>query len=161
MSRKYRKPKTILTALEQGIALLHSHRFEVESMEEMRQSLLRQYITSESLSPRQVNAVYKLAAPLRAKAKKVRAKRRGQKHYVYAISDGACVKIGRAIDPQKRLADLQVANPSRLKLEAKIECPRFGDASRLEKKLHRACERYHIRGEWFELDAMCVFDNYT
>lgn len=59
------------------------------------------------------------------------------------------------------MADLQVASPSVLKLEAKIECARYGSATGLEKRIHRACHKYHVRGEWFEIDAMCIYDKFT
>ncbi len=161
MSKRRRKrSKPLLSRLEQNIAILHKIKFEVESVEEMRQSLIRQFITKDQLSPRQIAAVHKLAAPSRYKSKTLKTNRRRQKHYVYAISDGAFVKIGLAVDPVKRLNDLQTASPSRLKLEAKIECPRYSDAARLEKQVHRACKKHYVRGEWFQMDAMVVFDNF-
>ena len=155
-----RKQKQLLTRLEQDIALLHKTKFEEESVEEMRQSLIRQFITHDQLSDRQIHAIHKLAAPLRSRSKAIKTNRRRQKHYVYAISDGAFLKIGLAVDPIKRMSDLQVASPSVLKLEAKIECPRYSDAAKLEKQLHRACRKHRIRGEWFQMDALIVFDNY-
>ena len=160
MKRRYRKKKPLLTQLEQDIAILHRHKFEDESMEVLRQSLVRHFITNDELSYRQKDAVKKLAAPLRMQKKTIKAQKRQRKHYVYAISDGAFVKIGFAVSPEKRLAELQIANPSPLRIEAKIECPNYGCATRLEKKIHRACKKYGIRGEWFEMDAMCIFDNF-
>jgi len=162
MAKKRRKQKPLLSGLEQDIAILHKNKFDLDSLEELRQSLLGQYIRrSGDLTSRQKAAVHKLAAPLRSQSKKVKTDRRRKKHYVYAISDGAFVKIGLAVNPKKRLGDLQVASPSVLKIEATIECSRYSGASKLEKQLHRACRKYHIRGEWFEMDAMCIFDNFT
>lgn len=160
MKNKQKNRKPLLSRLEQDVAILHRHKFELESIEEMRQSLLRQFICLLELSDRQKTAIHKLAGPLRSKSRKIKIDRRREKHYVYAISDGAFVKIGLAVDPVKRLADLQVASPSILKLEAKIECFRYSHASKLEKQLHRACKKYHIRGEWFDMDALCVFDEF-
>lgn len=161
MPKRNRKQKPLLSKLEEDIALLNRHEFEVESLEEMRQSLLKQFICLPELSQRQKNAVHKLATPLRTKAKSVKTTRRRKKHYVYAITDGAFLKIGLALDPSKRMAELQVASPSFLEVMETIECQRYGDASRLEKKIHRACKKFHVRGEWFEMDALMVFDKFN
>jgi len=159
MGKKHRKRyKPLLSRFEQAIAVLDRHTFDNEDLEETRQSLVRQYITRDELSNRQKQLVFKIAAPITMKAKRVRTERKKRKHFVYAINDGHNVKIGYAVNPRKRLADLQVASPSLLKLESQIECENSATARKVERDLHRACRRFHIRGEWFEPEAMVAFD---
>lgn len=159
--RKRKRNQFRLTALEQAIAVLDQHRYENEELEERRQSIVRAFITQEALTPPQQHMAFRLAKPIQSKAKKVRTVRKRQTHYVYAIDDGHYVKIGYSLDPEKRLADLQVACPSELRLSAKIECQRQSQAKRLEKQIHRACRQHHIRGEWFGPEALRVFDSHV
>ena len=58
-------------------------------------------------------------------------------------------KIGISYSPQKRLRDLQVANPLKLKLVAQIRHP---DYTLLEQYLHVLCKNHKIRGEWFDFN---------
>lgn len=160
MSRRRRgkKRKQLLTRLEQDIAILHNHRFEQPELEEIRGSLCRQFITKDYLTQNQKNAVYKLAKPIRTRSKKIRAARHAMAHWVYAISDGLHVKVGYAIDPQKRMRDMQTSNAKKLTLEAKTKCPTRSSAKRLERQIHRAGKRYHVRGEWFTTEIIRFFD---
>lgn len=66
--------------------------------------------------------------------------------YVYFIEapDLNRIKIGKAVDPEKRLATLQVGSPVQLKLIAKIP----GGCS-LERELHDAFSDARLDGEWF------------
>lgn len=71
--------------------------------------------------------------------------------HVYFVSDGYAVKIGRAKDPAKRLIDLQVGNPRRLKILFTIP---FGDeetAAAAELKFHSIFKDYRLEGEWFDI----------
>jgi hypothetical protein len=71
--------------------------------------------------------------------------------YVYAIGDGGgAVKIGKSVGhPRERLADLQTANPRPLTLLAWTQ-------HLTERQAHRLFWRWHLRGEWFALDAGLV-----
>jgi len=74
---------------------------------------------------------------------------------IYLISDGDYVKIGFSKDPDKRLNQLQIGSPRKLKLLAA-----FPGGREVELKLHEIMERKRIRGEWFELnfeDIMKIF----
>lgn len=57
-------------------------------------------------------------------------------------------KIGVAKNPEQRLRDLQVGSPFTLSLR-QTENP--VDAKRVENFLHDKLEKYHFRGEWFDL----------
>jgi hypothetical protein len=58
------------------------------------------------------------------------------------------VKIGRGVNPEKRLSDCQVGSPLALVLLWKESVP---DAKATEEDLHRHFKRYHTRGEWFRI----------
>ncbi|WP_083861039.1 GIY-YIG nuclease family protein [Halobiforma nitratireducens] len=60
------------------------------------------------------------------------------------------VKIGRARNPEQRLGELQVSSPFELRLK-KTATP--DDAAAVEKYLHSHFDKYHMRGEWFDIPA--------
>lgn len=66
---------------------------------------------------------------------------------VYFIKAGNFVKIGIATDPEKRLIELQTANPVVLKLVYSMP----GDEE-LEKLLHKTFDEYRENGEWFRFE---------
>jgi T5orf172 domain len=80
--------------------------------------------------------------------------------YVIGEEDGGPFKIGSAIDPVKRLRDLQVGNPRRLRVEYVL----LGD-EQMERLLHQVWEEFAIRShrgkkvdalpgtEWFRAEA--------
>jgi len=70
-------------------------------------------------------------------------------NYVYFIVAGNSVKIGRSRNPEKRIKDLQVANPKKLVLAAKIKTNSKHQAAWVEKELHSSYKKYRQNGEWF------------
>lgn len=73
--------------------------------------------------------------------------------YVYFIRAAHAVKIGKAIDPEKRMAELQIGCPHRMHLVAKIKCKSHLHAFSTESHFHRVCKKWHIHGEWFHADG--------
>jgi hypothetical protein len=67
-------------------------------------------------------------------------------NFVYFVQEGdrGPVKIGRAVDPERRVRDLQTGNPTQLELRHVLP-----GASDLEGALHRRFEPALIRGEWY------------
>jgi hypothetical protein len=68
---------------------------------------------------------------------------------LYVIGEGAgcsAVKIGRAIDPAKRLGSLQTGNPHRLFL-----LHAEPGAGALERSVHGWLDDCRLEGEWFDL----------
>ena len=61
----------------------------------------------------------------------------------YLIFDGRHYKIGRSMDPERRLIDFRIANPT-VKLLA------YGIGID-EKSLHKLYKKYRVVGEWFKL----------
>jgi hypothetical protein len=67
--------------------------------------------------------------------------------YVYfaQLGDDGPVKVGTAVDVEKRLQTLQTAAPGKLSLRAQMAGGRA-----LEKYFHKRFEPYRLHGEWFE-----------
>jgi hypothetical protein len=67
--------------------------------------------------------------------------------FVYFIQaeDGGLIKIGWALNPAKRLRDLQIGSPVKLKILATVEGRRADEAW-----LHRVFHDSRRHGEWFE-----------
>jgi hypothetical protein len=66
---------------------------------------------------------------------------------IYFISNGTYTKIGKADNPEKRIKELQTGCPETLEIKLVID----GDEEK-EKMLHKALNKYRIRGEWFKID---------
>lgn len=65
--------------------------------------------------------------------------------YVYFVTDGEAIKIGKANNPRSRLSGLQTSHHKDLAILALTP----GDET-LERELHRAFHVRRLRGEWFE-----------
>lgn len=70
--------------------------------------------------------------------------------YIYAIeAEEIYTKIGLSKDfPTKRLRNLQTSSPLELKLKGYLKTENMNSD---EKKLHKIFDKYHKRGEWFQL----------
>lgn len=66
-------------------------------------------------------------------------------YFIQAGLDGP-IKIGRAVDPRQRLAQLQTASPYELRLLASWDI----EDGISELAVHARFEDAHLRGEWFE-----------
>lgn len=65
--------------------------------------------------------------------------------WVYFIrSEDGPIKIGSALNPWTRFANIRASNSSRLKLIGFVE-----GGGILETELHRLLAGYRVRGEWF------------
>ena len=74
------------------------------------------------------------------------------KGYIYFVTDGEYVKIGKAMNPCARIMDLQIANARELTILALIPfCAYDSDITTVEKAFHRYFSDKHIRGEWFNV----------
>jgi hypothetical protein len=62
------------------------------------------------------------------------------------------IKIGKANNVEKRLADLQTSNPNKLTCIYHFKCNNEQHSFMVEKKLHNLFKSLHIRGEWFKYD---------
>jgi hypothetical protein len=68
--------------------------------------------------------------------------------YIYIIQCEQYVKVGRTLNPESRLLDMQVGNPFPLRLIEVFED--IPNAYAIEYQIHEKLCRYHHHGEWFE-----------
>ena len=71
--------------------------------------------------------------------------------YVYIIQAGNLgpYKIGKANNVEKRIKQLQTANPIALKERLVIHCKSEQHAFSIESQLHNCFKSYRLEGEWF------------
>lgn len=71
--------------------------------------------------------------------------------YVYFIRAGnrGAIKIGVAVDVERRIAELQTGNAFKLNVIAKLKCRNEQEAYEKERKFHKFFKSQRIRGEWF------------
>ena len=81
--------------------------------------------------------------------------------WVYIISDGIDVKIGKAKDPYQRLASLQCGNKNQLSIIRLIETSTDEEAYKLEAGLHNMYFSYLIQNEWFNGAMLQDIKRYT
>ena len=74
--------------------------------------------------------------------------------FVYVIQWGedGPVKIGQAIDPKSRMAELQVANWMTLRLVAVV--PVVGPLTPIERSAQRLAICHLLSGEWFDVEPI-------
>jgi len=72
------------------------------------------------------------------------------KIYAAYWDDFGPVKIGISNTPTRRLADLQVACPYRLKMDS-FECSEEYQAADKESDVHRSLSCQRMSGEWFDI----------
>lgn len=69
--------------------------------------------------------------------------------YVYCISNGTGIKIGKADNVKNRIAQLQTGSNCVLELVGVIECCNGKEALTVEKELHNKLQQYNTINEWF------------
>jgi Meiotically up-regulated gene 113 len=75
------------------------------------------------------------------------------KSWIYFVRYGeeGPIKIGRADDPKRRVASLEVSTPMKLIL---LGAMLSEQAQMEEEALHRRLHKHRIRGEWFDAKAV-------
>lgn len=77
------------------------------------------------------------------------------KGWVYFARQGASgpIKIGRAVDPHKRVRDLSVGSPIPLVILGAVLCEAYEEE---EAEIHTRLDEHCVQGEWFVADvAFC------
>lgn len=124
---------------------------------ETAQSLLTWYLRNKFWTSKQVV----LAKGLVARNKK-KTVLKPVKYYLYAIGDGESVKLGVSTNVGSRLNTLQTGHPKQLKVLWKLFIGRERTpAYSAERKLHKYCKKYKLRGEWFKGGCMDVVAAFT
>ncbi len=73
----------------------------------------------------------------------------GTEAWLYCLTDGENYKIGWAVDPDKRLKQLQTGNPRPLTMHSRLKCKNTAQAMMRERNLHKKHRKYKVLGEWF------------
>lgn len=73
------------------------------------------------------------------------------KAYVYFITDGQYIKIGKATDIKSRLDSMQTGNAKKLTLMYAVPLKSDRAATEVEGYLHLVYRFYRVRGEWFNI----------
>lgn len=88
-------------------------------------------------------------------------KRQALGYWIYGITDGEHLKVGFAMDIEKRRRNLQCANPRELTVVYRWKVTRkkestawLTSAKNWERKYHQKLSGHALRGEWFKLDAL-------
>lgn len=77
--------------------------------------------------------------------------------FVYIITDKlGLIKIGKAVDVNKRLYELQTGNGRRLILWGTLKCESETDAFAIEKSIQDELKEFQNLGEWFEFNPSVV-----
>lgn len=65
---------------------------------------------------------------------------------IYLVSDGEFIKIGKSVNPHRRLKQLQTGSNEKLFLIATYDIPDY-----MEKRLHHLLRRFksRLKSEWF------------
>jgi hypothetical protein len=66
--------------------------------------------------------------------------------FVYFLTDGSAIKVGFAVNVQRRLYNLQSGNPNTLRLLGY-----FPGTPADEDAIHRRLGAHHILGDWFAI----------
>jgi len=71
--------------------------------------------------------------------------------YLLKSEDNGYYKIGKTINPEKRIKSLQTGNPEKIIIISKVNVEsRF--SSKIETAMHSQYSYAHKNGEWFDLD---------
>jgi hypothetical protein len=73
--------------------------------------------------------------------------------YVIGPKDGRPVKVGVSVDCHSRLAGIQTGNWNDLYVLKTVWTDSVKSARTLERETHRALQRHHLSGEWFDVEA--------
>ena len=71
-------------------------------------------------------------------------------YFIKTLAKPPMVKIGRAIDPQGRMAELQTGCPYVLILLGVIKCKSIEHSIEIERSAHEIFKKFRHRGEWFK-----------
>ena len=86
------------------------------------------------------------------------------RYYVYFITDGQYVKIGRTNNVKQRLSCLQTSSAVQLRIISIIPCMEYWISKDIERDLHCYFGEYHTSGEWFNIldnaDYLSIVDQY-
>lgn len=72
-------------------------------------------------------------------------------YFIKAYGECPLIKIGRSKTPEKRMSQLQIGCPFKLKMIGFMKCRDDSHAKSVEKLAHNIFYKQRRRGEWFKL----------
>jgi hypothetical protein len=79
---------------------------------------------------------------------------------IYVFEAAAAIKIGMSREVPERLKAIQTSNPELVELKFTYEVGCRVNTRSIERRLHRACEKHRLHGEWFEPEAFEIVKNF-
>lgn len=76
-------------------------------------------------------------------------------HFVYFIESSNGIKIGRTVNLQSRLSQINTGNHDKLNVLRLLQTTN----KRVEKWFHAYFSKFHINGEWFSIEIISDIDN--
>lgn len=70
--------------------------------------------------------------------------------FLYIMTDGVYVKVGRSTDIFQRIRAIQSGNPREIKPVVAFGPLERREAAAFENEMHRAMKRTRVSGEWFD-----------
>lgn len=83
------------------------------------------------------------------KREKIEKKRIIKEGYIYVVKSGKYYKIGRTLNPKKRIQKYITENPDKVKI---VLCKKVKDYIKVEKELHLKFKNRNHNREWFNLN---------
>ena len=156
MSKRSKKKKLHLSEAEVLLEKLHKLIREGRDENGVAQSMITWWMENQYWTVKQW-------AYIRAIVARKKRKRQGKrKYWLYAIKSGSAVKLGFSTDVKRRRRDMQTGQQQQLSIKWKYYVDtNKGEAMKLEKKLHRFCKKYKMRGEWFRAECMTIVEQFS
>jgi hypothetical protein len=161
--KRRRYSRSLLTPRERTIARLEQLiRTDIQTKhltadERLKaRSLMRAYLDYHDLTPPQWRLVTSIVN-LHAKMGAIRS---SSEWMVYAMRAGENVKVGYTSNVGARVKHIQTSHPDRVEIVWSLPCQDRVEAKRQEKKIHRLCSAFHVRGEWFQADVVSVLRSF-
>lgn len=133
---------------------LQSASFLESDDKQFASDLVLQFARKGYLSEKQWYWASELLKRNRRNKKLVDRKRDKDGIYVYCIANEFGFKVGVAVEPEKRLKDLQTANPRPLDLLGTIKCRTRQQAMMIENHIHERLKAHNMQGEWFDVSCL-------
>ena len=118
-------------------------------------ALLAHYMTFKEFTGKQLYHAKNTVSRVK-RERKLRVKPKQEKtYYLYAMTAGTKVKLGYTSCIKKRKSQIQTSCADHVHCVWSFPCGKsISEARACEKKMHRFCKKYRVRGEWFSTECL-------
>ena len=160
MTKAKRKP--YLTGNEKMLEKLHSVVRSKGSNSDKAQSLILWFMANKMWTEKQVAYIKTIIKVSESEKTKKKTAAEEKKHHLYAISDGVYLKLGYSCNIGRRIKSMQTSNGKPLQLKWKMYTGKGPKLARTaEKRLHRFMKKYHVTGEWYQLECFDKLQSFS